>query len=160
MGSAAQPLVLVAYAWEDTGGHLEYVTRSNDPFSDRDALVWEAFENLERYQTGFEVVESGGGRMLVSAGPSFAAERVLCQSHMLIAHEKLGSDEILVSIPRRGAMLVCAMDCPDEVRHTMISLHTDSWSQVGGDPERITGELIVMEDGSKTGRMPISDLGR
>lgn len=159
MGTPDHPLVLVAYAWEADDGRLDYVTRHNDPFPDRDALVREAFDNLEQYPTSFELVESAGGRMLVSAGRPFAAERVLCQSHMLSAHDKLEADEILVSIPRRGAMLACAIDCPDEVRHTMISLHTDTWSQVDGDAERITGELVVVEGGSKTGRMPISDLG-
>jgi hypothetical protein len=158
LGTPHQPLVLVAYAWEADDGRLDYVTRDNDPFPDRDSLVWQAFDNLERYHTGFELVESGGGRMLVSAGRPFAAERVLCQNHMLSAHEKLEADEILVSIPRRGAMLACAIDCPEQVRHTMISLHTESWTVAETDPDRITGELIVVEGGSKTGRMPISDL--
>ena len=158
LGTPDEPLVLVAYAWAEGDSELTYVTSGNDPFADRDQLVREAFDNLERYHTTFELVESGEGRMLVSAGRPFAAERVLCQSPMLAAHDKLDAAEILVSISRRGAILACAMDCPSQVRQAMIAIHTENWNGAQTDPDRITGELIVVEDGSKTGRMPISDL--
>lgn len=158
VGTPDQPLVVVAYAWAADGGQLRYVTSENDLYQDRDELVREAFDNLESYHTDFELVASGGGRMLVSAGRPFVAERVLNQTHMLAAHDKLEAEEILVSIPRRGAMVACAIDCPDQVRQTMISLHNESWAGAGHDPDKITGELIVVADGSKIGRMPISDL--
>jgi hypothetical protein len=118
-------------------------------------MVRQAFDNLEHYHTDLEVVESAGGRMLVSAGRAFAAERILCQSHMLRAHEKLEAAEIVVSIPRRGAMLASALDCSDEVKQTMVKLHAESWA--AGDADRIIDELIIVKDGRKSGTVPVAD---
>jgi hypothetical protein len=148
--------VVVAYAWSSDEG-LSYVTEQSEEFPSRDAMVRQAFDNLELYHTDLEVVESAGGRMLVSAGRAFAAERILCQSHMLRAHEKLEAAEILVSIPRRGAMLASALECSDEVKQTMVKLHAESWADVSTDAEHIIDELIIVKDGRKSGTVPVAD---
>ena len=158
IGSASDPSVVVTYAWDGEDG-LTFVDAKNDPHPQRDALVREAFANLEVYETGFEIVDSGAGRMLVSAGRPFAAERVMCESHMLDAHEKLDSDEVVVSVARRGTVLACAGDCADEVQHTMISLHHESWNDTSAVSERVLDELVVFRDGLKTGTLPVTTSG-
>ena len=156
VGTPSEPVVVVAYAWSSDEG-LSYVTEQSEEFPSRDAMVRQAFDNLELYHTDLEVVESAGGRMLVSAGRAFAAERILCQSHMLRAHEKLEAAEILVSIPRRGAMLASALECSDEVKQTMVKLHAESWADVSTDAEHIIDELIIVKDGRKSGTVPVAD---
>lgn len=155
LGTTATPLVLVGYVWYDEGEDPIYVTSENDRSGGNDELVAEAFENLEQYHTDFEVVEAGAGRILVSAGRPFAAERVMCESHMLLAHEKLDSSEILISVARRGAVLVCALDCSNEVKQTMIGLHAESWDNPDALTDRIVDDLVVMRAGTVTGMIPI-----
>ncbi|MGF1595969.1 MAG: hypothetical protein ACFCVK_03415 [Acidimicrobiales bacterium] len=155
LGTPVEPSVLVAYAWLADDETLTYVTADNDPTEHRDDLVKEAFRNLEYYHTDFEVVEAGSGRMVVSAGWPFAAERVMCENHMLLAHEKLEAETIVVSIARRGAVIACAANCPAEVRHTMYSLHAEAWDDPDAVTERVTDELVVFNNGIMTGSTPI-----
>ncbi|MFV0259741.1 MAG: hypothetical protein ACK5PP_14990 [Acidimicrobiales bacterium] len=172
LGTTDHPLVLVTYAHLGADGSLRVLDADHpiaggghpdDRADDADLrpgeeVVRAAFANLDAYPTDFEAVDAGGGRMLVSAGRALAAERVLSQAHMLRAHELLEAEEVLVSIPRRGAVLACSIDCSDQVRRSMMHLHTEAWGQARSEPDRITGELVVFEQGVKTGRMPIAEL--
>ncbi len=157
IGTPTEPVVVVAYGRQrgDGGDELDYVSASH-PDADSDDLVREAFNNLEYYHTDFEVVEANGGRMLVSAGWPFAAERALCQSHMLLAHEKLDAEQIVVSITRRGSLLACAHDGNDAVRHSMSTLHSESYADAVTTGEEIFGNLILVRDGCKTGILSVT----
>jgi len=157
VGTPDAPRILVAYAWLNEG-QLRYMTIDNDPYQSTDEMVAEAFDNLATSHAGFELIEADGGRMLLSAGLSFSSEQVLCRPHMKIAHDKLDTDEILVSIPRRGLMFACAADAEDSVKKSMAKLHQESVAESATDPSRITNEIIVMEDGIKSGSLDIRDL--
>ncbi|MFV0526889.1 MAG: hypothetical protein ACK5RL_20600 [Acidimicrobiales bacterium] len=176
LGTTDRPLVLVTYAHLGDDGALRVLDADGPPsggpqpegerprpdggadLRPGEDVVRAAFANLDAYETAFEAVDADGGRMLVSAGRALAAERVLSQAHMLAAHELLDAEEVLVSIPRRGAVLACSIDCSDQVRRSMMHLHTEAWAQARSESDRITGELVVFEQGVKTGRMPIAEL--
>ena len=74
---------------------------------------------------------------------------------MLQANERLGTEHVVVSIAKRGAMLACAWDCSDEAKNTMVNLHLELWKSAD-DQERITDHLIVFESGAKTGTLAVS----
>lgn len=154
LGTNEMPLVVVGYAWENSD-ELTYVTQQTDEHDDPDVIVRQAFDNLEEYESGFETVEANGSRLLVSAGRPFAAERVLCESHMLRAHDELGSARVVVSIPKRGAMVACAWGCSDEAKNTIVNLHLESWKSAD-DQERITDHLVVFDKATKIDTMAVS----
>ena len=157
IGTPTEPVVVVAYGRQrsDDSDDLDFVLAS-DPDAGSDDLVREAFDNLEYYHTDFEVVEANGGRMLVSAGWPFAAERVLCQSHMLLAHQKLDAEEIVVSITRRGSLLACAFDGNEAVRQSMSVLHSESHADAVAAGDDIFGDLILVRNGGKAGILSAS----
>ncbi len=155
IGTPDEPVVVVAYAHHDETT-LGFVTIDDPAANDREALVREAFDNLENYESDFEVVEADGDRMLVAAGNPFAAERVMCESHMLRAHEELATDSIVVSVTRRGMMLACALDCSDGVKTTMSTLHDESWQAAGDD--RILGDFIMFRSGLMRDVLPFEKL--
>lgn len=156
VGTPAEPIVVVAYTASD--GPEMVADQGLDP-DERELIVRRAFGNLESYRADFELVEAPYGRVLVSAGQEFAAEKVLCQSHMLRAHDQLGAAEIVVSLPRRGSALVTSYDCSQEVKQAVVALHRDSWDGGGPDSERIVNELIVMHSGRKVRSIPIPPAG-
>ncbi|MDH3684063.1 MAG: hypothetical protein OEV40_29430 [Acidimicrobiia bacterium] len=147
IGSPRQPSVVVAYAWHDADERLRYVTTANG-YGRSDDLVREAFHNLEHYTTEFELVEADGDRMLVSAGKPLTAERVLCESHMQTAHEKLDADELVVAVPHRGLLLACARDGGEQVRRTMAALHREAYDEAVTTGDEIFDQLIVLREGA------------
>jgi len=154
LGTPDFPLVFVGYAWEN-GDELTYVTRQGSEHDETDDLIGQAFDNLEAYDTPFETVETNGARLLVSAGRPFAAERVMSEGFMLGVHAELGSDRVVVSIPKRGSMLASAWDSPREARTTIVSLHLEAWRSAGHS-EYITDHLIVFEMGLLAGTLSVT----
>jgi hypothetical protein len=150
IGTETEPELIVAYGCYDHGLVSSYVTNEMSGHGHPDALVKEAFDNLEAHHTDFELVEMGGDRVLIAAGP-MAAERVLCQSHMLRAHDKLGVDEMMVSIARRDSFMACAADASDQLRRTIAALHAESWLKPGPPSDRIFNQLVVFNHGNKVG---------
>ena len=153
IGTPETPLAYVAYAWE-SHGDLTYVTHQTDDNDDPDEIVRQAFANLEEYESGFELVESNGSRLLVSAGRPFAAERVLCESYMVQVHEALDADEVVVSVPARGSVLATTRSCSPEARNTLVSLHREAWATASD--ERITDQLVVFKVGLKTATLSVA----
>ena len=152
IGTPDKPVVVVAYARFREGHDLDFVTTATR-YGCSDELVQDAFDNLEIYHTDFEVVEAGEARILVSAGWPFATERALCQSHMMLAHEKLDAPEIVISVARRHMLLACARDRDDYVRRTMTDLHFDTHRKNTSGGERVTDRLIVIREGTVVGSL-------
>lgn len=157
IGTSKEPQVYVGYAWESKDG-LTYVTHESDENNDADEVVRQAFANLDEYGADFELVEAIGARLLVSAGRPFAAEQVLSEVYMMEVHEALEAETIVASVSRRGSMLACALECPDEAKNTMVNLHREAWL-TADDDQRITNQLVVFSEGVKTVTMAVSDDG-
>jgi hypothetical protein len=157
LGTNDEPLVYVGYVWEN-GDEVTYVTHDNDDFAVPEAIIRQAFDNLEAYDLELEVVEASGARLVVAAGRPFAAEWVLCEQHMLKVHELLNTDRLVVSIPRRGAMLAVAWDCPRQARATLVNLHLEGW-KAADDNDAITDHLVVFDQGVKSSSLPVSPDG-
>lgn len=158
IGSPTRPLVVVAYGWHDADQRVRYVT-TDSAYGRSDDLVREAFHNLEQHTTEFELVEADGDRMLVSAGRPLSAERVLCESHMLTAHEKLDADEIVVSVPHRRLLLACARGGGEQVRRTMSGLHRQAVDEATDTGDEITDRLIVLRHGAVAGTIEVGPSG-
>lgn len=158
IGTKEEPEVYVGYAWESRDG-LTYATQQSCGDHGSDEIVRNAFANLDRCEIDFELVEANEARVLVSAGHPFAAEQVLSERLMLAVHEALGADDVVVSISRRGSMLACARDCPDDAKQTMVDLHLEAWLTAAAD-DRITDQLIVFSLATKTATMAVSGTGR
>jgi hypothetical protein len=148
IGTPENPLLLVAYGCFD-GGLLSYVTNETSGYGHPDALVKEAFDNLQEHQVELQLVGAGSDQVLIAAGP-LTAEQVLSEAHMLRAHDKLNADEIVVSVARRDAFMACAADASEQLRRTMAGLHHESWSAPGGTRERLFDQLIVFDRGIQT----------
>ena len=176
IGTPEYPMVLVAYAdlpgndhradasseWDDVityavgvdGDDVPYATTAS-AYGRSDQLVVDAFDNLGDDLIDYELVESDGGRMLVSAGEPMAAERALSEGSMLMAHDKLDADEIAVSVARRGSLLAAATDSGAQVRKTLTSIHHETYRNAVGEGQEIFDRLLVYRGGILTGTLEI-----
>ncbi|MEM7340185.1 MAG: hypothetical protein AAF467_16125 [Actinomycetota bacterium] len=154
LGDADDPLVFVAYGWEDDED-LSYVTSHSD---EPDNVVRKAFSNLEQTPAHFDVIDKGEARLVVGAGHPFAAERVLSEAFMARVHDALGHHEVIVSIPRRGAMLACASNCSPDARQVLLDLHREGCRSASPN-NRITDQLIVYRSAVKSTFLPVDEHG-
>jgi hypothetical protein len=175
IGTPLYPTVVVAYAdlpfndrvdassgWDDVvvyalgvdGDEVAYATTATS-YGRSDQLVVDAFDNLGGDLIDYELIESGDGRMLVSAGEPMAAERALSEGSMLMAHEKLDANEIAVSVARRGSLLACALDSDEEVRKTLTSIHHETYREAVASGQEIFDRLLVFQDGYLSGLLDI-----
>lgn len=155
LGTPDKPLAYVAYAWESDEG-LVYVTQSDgsEIGDDLAEIARQSFDNLDADSGDHEIVEADGSRLLVAAGQTTAAERVLSERHMLAAHEALDAERIVASVAKRGQLLATAYDSSAQARTTMTNLHREAWI-TGGD-ERITDRLIVLAEGVKIDTLSVA----
>jgi len=160
IGTPQAPEVVVAYGCWD-GGFVSYITNETPAYNDPDVLVREAFDNLKAHEGELQVVGTGADRVVISAGP-FAAEQVLSERHVLAIHDRLEAAEIVVSIPRRDALLACPADASEQLRRTVTGLHREAWegrSQPGDQvlDDKVFDGLLVFSAGLKTDVLPLGE---
>ncbi len=112
-GTPEDPKLVVGFGY-DAPTNFVFLMPSDLEGKDPNAVLNEAYENLENFKQEFEVSTSLGGKMLLASGQDFSSEKILCRSHMLKAHELLQSKELLVSIPRRRCMMITSRQTDKE----------------------------------------------
>lgn len=154
VGPVDDPQVVVAYA-HHTETSRDYVRPPGDPAAE-DELVQEAFTNLHSQGTSFEIIEADDNRLAMSIGHPMAAERALLQDHMLLAHEKLEAEELVVAVPRSGLLLVVDRHGGHPARRTLLKAHSRALSVVRPETAIFSG-LVVMTEGRPTSTLRLSE---
>ncbi|MDH4076088.1 MAG: hypothetical protein OEY41_17835 [Acidimicrobiia bacterium] len=155
IGTPQAPEVVVAYGYYD-GGFASYITNETPAYNDPDMLVREAFDNLKAHDVELQVVGSGPDRVVIAAGP-FAAEQVLSERHVLAIHDRLEAAEVVVSIPRRDALLACPADASEQLRRTVTSLHREAWEGRSQPGDQVLDGLVVFSAGLKVDKIPLGE---
>ncbi len=160
IGTPQAPEVVVAYGCYEAG-FASYITNETPAYNDPDVLVQEAFDNLKALDVELQVVGTGPDRVVIAAGP-FAAEQVLSERHVLAIQDRLETAEIVVSIPRRDALLACPADASDQLRRTVTGLHREAWEGRGqaGEPaldDQVLDGLVVFSAGLKVDVIPVGE---
>lgn len=155
IGTPQAPEVVVAYGCYD-GGFASYITNETPAYNDPDVLVREAFDNLKAHEVALQVVGTGADRVVIAAGP-FAAEQVLSERHVLAIQECLEATDIVVSIPRRDALLACPADASEQLRRTVTGLHREAWEGRSQPGDQVLDGLIVFSAGLKVDVLPMGE---
>ncbi len=155
IGTPQAPEVVVAYGCYD-GGFASYITNETPAYNDPDVLVREAFDNLKAHEVALQVVGTGADRVVIAAGP-FAAEQVLSERHVLAIQECLEATDIVVSIPRRDALLACPAEASEQLRRTVTGLHREAWEGRSQPGDQVLDGLIVFSAGLKVDVLPMGE---
>jgi hypothetical protein len=138
--------VVIGFAYNATSNFV-FINESEVIGSDQDELINKAYENLEEIKIDFEVVDVLDSKILTCSGYDFSSEKILSKNHMMKAHQLLGSDELLVSIPRRSCMMICSKNESDEVLKTFFELHQDVWEDDSFENALIADILVNVVNG-------------
>lgn len=150
LGTPENPQLVVGFGY-DAPTNFVFIMHSDLEGKDPNAILKEAYENLENFDQDFEVSSSLNGKVLTASGQDFSSEKILCRSHMLKAHKLLNSDELLVSIPRRRCMMVIARQADKELLNTFAALHKNVWEDDSYGNAPILNAMFVVKDGEIDG---------
>ena len=155
-GNPEAPKLVVGFGY-DAPDNFIFLTHDDLETKDPNAILAEAYENLENYPSEFETTETPNGQILTASGKDFSAEKILCASHMLKAHELLKTNELLVSIPRRRCMMVISKQAGQELQDTFHHLHNVTWNDDSYGNAPILNALYVVVNGQIDGLIPLSE---
>ncbi len=113
------------------------------------------FENGERNFDNFELpfefwnpIDKKLDYKVLSCKPSlFASQKIMSKKHMLEAHKLLNTDELLVSIPRMGAIFVCDKKVSKEHRSDFFNQHAYIVLEESIKKEVLCEDIFVVKNG-------------
>lgn len=144
------PLVVESYAVETPDG-LVYLGKKHKEFFGNRNLYQEASDNLDELEQGFKFEKEFDNKVLSSNGTRFSNERVLSYTQMRIAHDFLESEELYVSIPRRGSILIIPKDSDKELLDMFLYVHRHNWNDKTNDNTHIANILYYIRSGNREG---------
>jgi hypothetical protein len=112
LGKDKPPIPLVGYAY-DASENFVFVTKEELGERSVEALHEEAMENLRRVTIAWEAIDA---HTLTASGHDFSAEKMLCGDFVVAAQEKLGSESVLIAVPRRKVIYACDAGAPEEIK--------------------------------------------
>ena len=153
-GSQDDPQLVAAFGY-DTPTNFVFLMPKDLEGKDPNKVLNDAYENLENFQSDFDVSAKPEGTMLFASGKDFSSEKILCKSHMMKAHELLGAKELLVSIPRRTCMVVISREADEKLLYQFTFLHKHTWEDDSYGNAPIWNVLFTVVDGKIDGVIPL-----
>lgn len=126
LGIDESPVPLIAYGY-DTPENYVFLTKKsmtiNESVAGMTALNDMAVANLCAQEASFQNI---GPHALTASGDSYSAEMILCDNFLAKAQALLGTDNILVAIPRRTVIYIAkkAMTEQEKKRFYMLVSYT------------------------------------
>ena len=150
LGTQEEPELVIGFGY-DAPTNFVFLMPSDIEGKDPNQMVKDAFDNLEKIESNFEISEALNRKVLTASGQDFSSEKILCRNHMLKAHDLLQSKELFVSIPRRRCMMVTSRQADKELLNTFVALHKNAWEDDSYGNAPILNALFVIIDGQIDG---------
>ncbi|AUC23526.1 MULTISPECIES: hypothetical protein [Polaribacter] len=144
------PLVIKSYAVETPDG-LVYLSKKHKEFFGNRNLYQEASDNLDELEQEFNFEKEFDNKVLSSNGTRFSNERALSYTQMRMAHDFLESEELFVSIPRRGNILIIPKDSDKELLDMFLHVHRHNWNDTTYNNAHIANILLYIKSGNREG---------
>ncbi|WP_235129883.1 MULTISPECIES: hypothetical protein [Chryseobacterium] len=156
IGTQEEPELVVAFGY-DTPDNFVFLMPHDLEEKKPSEILKEAYDNLEKIESNFEISETLNRQVLTASGQDFSSEKILCRSHMLKAHELLNAKELYVSIPRRKCMMITSKQVDEELFDTFLQLHNHTWNDDSYGNAQILNALFVVTDGQIEGMIPLEN---
>lgn len=156
IGTQEEPELVVAFGY-DAPNNFVFLMPDDLEGKDPGRILQEAYDNLEKIESEFEISETLNRQVLTASGKDFSSEKILCKSHMLKAHALLNAKELYVSIPRRSCMMVTSKRVDEELLNTFLYLHNHTWNDETYGNAQIINALFVVVDGNIDGIIPLDN---
>lgn len=148
VGNVENPKVVIGFGY-DTPENFIFLTNKDLEKMNENEILREAYLNLENYDVPInEIVPN---KIVIIDGKDFCSEKILDKKFLLQMHEKLNSENLIVSIPRRRCMMITAISEGEEIENQFISVHNNTWNDPSYGNAPITKNLFVITKGKING---------
>lgn len=154
IGTEEEPQLVIGFGY-DAPSNFVFLMPKDLEGKDPNAVLGEAYRNLEEVESKFEMPEQLQGHVLTASGNDFSSEKILSISHMRKAHTLLHAEELLVSIPRRRCMMICSRAADEDIVKTFVGLHKHAWEDDSFGNAPIMNALFVVVGGKINGLIPM-----
>lgn len=144
IGTPEEPTIVVGFGY-DAPTNFVFLMPQDLEGKDPQKMLQDAYENLEQISIEFEPLLNG--QILTASGHNFSSEKILCENHMMKAHELLQSKELYVSIPRRKCMMITSRKADKDLFDSFYALHNKMWEDESYGNAPIFKGLFVVVDG-------------
>ena len=131
--------------------HINTADKEVDFF---EMLEENAIKNFDNHEEPFIFWEPTDGsypfKILSTKISAFSSEKILSKKHMMEAHKMLGSDKLLVSIPRKGLIFICRKDLSEKDENSFLQLHHFIVLDTKSKYELLCEDVFIVEDGEIT----------
>ncbi len=119
------------------------------------ALYDRAFKNLEELdEIEYKLLADYDNKLALASSHEFTSETILSQKHMLRLHKLLGSNDILVSVVRRGFLLACSKNESEKVKNTFVN-YSMYVRKMPVETELLTTDIFGLRNGTVQGFIPV-----
>ena len=152
LGSEGQPQLVVGYGY-DAPENFIFLNEDNIKDKNLDEVIGNAYQNLDNYKV--DINEVMPGKVAIVDGKDFCAEKILSKKFMLEMHQLLGSNELLISIPRRRCMMITSAQNDPAVMEQFKTVHLKTWGDDSYGNAPIINLYFEVKDGEITGHREI-----
>tara|TARA_A100000171_G_C2110502_1_gene134748 strand:- start:253 stop:849 length:597 start_codon:yes stop_codon:yes gene_type:complete len=149
-------ILVKAYGY-DLVAEFRFITFKDMENMNAENLRMAAIKNINAYQVDFRQPGQLQGQVFVAADQGFASEKILDAQLMQELAAKLNTDELVVSIPRRGSIMVAPMNLTGDIFQMFVHLHQTAYNENNGMAP-ITDFLITVKDGKIDGAIELASL--
>ncbi|TVZ08075.1 hypothetical protein JM80_0559 [Cellulophaga sp. RHA_52] len=159
-----QAFVMMDKSKEDANGEIDvfHLKTSNKTEKDFKKLDKHSITNLDNLELPFmywDFTDEKNEYDILSARITpLSSEKILSRKHMLEAHKMLNSNELLVSIPRKGLIYVCSYLLDTKHIYQFIDIHTYMILTNKQNCELLCEDLFVVKNGEISNVIGLSQL--
>ncbi len=148
IGTQEDPKLVIGFGYD---AENSFIFLTYDDLAKRkiESILEEAYQNLEDYEVPINEVVPG--KVAIIDGEDFCSEKILDKKFMRAMHQKLNSDKLLVSIPRRRCMMMSSEFEDEKIIDQFMSVHNSTWNDPSYGNALIINELFQVENGEIVG---------
>lgn len=145
IGDKENPKLVVGFGY-DAPNNFVFLNYSD--YQEREKLekmVDDAYNNLYDFEVTFNEVVPG--KVIIIDGKDFCSEKILDVKFMKSLQEKMGSEKLVVSIPRRRCMMVTNSFEEQGIFEQFMSVHKSTWENDTYGNAQIMNSLFIVKNG-------------
>lgn len=159
VGSESSPQLVIGYGYNLSTSFL-FLTKDDLKNQGIQEIHEEAMKNIEEYSVKIEQSNHLPEPILLASGDDFSAEKLLSKSFLIEAQNKLGAEELVVSIPRRRCMMIGNRNSSKQTLEMFTKLHLIAWNEDNYGNAQIYNGLFIAKNGEIEGLIPLTGSNR
>jgi len=150
IGGKDNPQVLIAFGY-DSGENLSFLTNQKAVGLKKSEIYDVVLQNLKTLKSPISFSNVDGFNIATASGNDFASEKILDPDFLKELSQKLKSNELLVSVPRRRCLMACDKNAPESFLQKFQALHLDAWNDDSYGNAPIANGLFEITNGAISG---------